>query len=157
LPKRSLRETTNKEGEPTVGKFNKDAAIIAQNATAPAAALAAAIINANPDHVTTTESALALFDQVREHIYNGSLMLAGVESVVEFLDATPARREPAAHGGGGGSRNNGDAGSVAFNMGKHKGKTIAEVHNEAPDYLTWAVENMRNDYMVKQIRAYLNQ
>lgn len=141
--------------------FNKDAAIVAQNATGPAAQLCAAIIMANPSHDggTTTESALALFDTVRTHIFNGSMLLGGVENAVEFLNATPAPRTSGGSkpsSGGGGSRG-GNPGEVTFTVGKHKGKTIAEVHAEAPDYLTWCVENMagKNDFLVGKIKAFL--
>lgn len=136
-------------------KFNKDAVIVAQNATIPAVNLAAAIITANPERVTTTESALELFDAIRTHIFEGSMALAGVEDVEAFIDAMPSRapsRGGAPRSNGGGNQSPGD---VTFNVGKHKGESIAAVHASDPEYLTWAVEKMRNDFMVTRIKSYL--
>lgn len=144
--------------------FNKDAAIIAQNATTPAANLAAAIITANPAHATTTESALALFDAVREHIYNGSLLLAGVDSAVEFLGATPTAPAARPSGGGGGRGKpsggrgapaSGNAGETVVNMGKHRDKTIADIHGEDPEYVTWMADKCSNDFLKRQAKAFL--
>jgi len=136
--------------------FNKDAVIVAQNATAPAVNLAAAIIEANRERPTTTESALRLFDEVHTHIFNHSMLLGGVESVVEFLNAKPAPQSSGPRGttrpsSAPSSRNPGD---TVVNMGKHKGKTIAEIHDEAPDYLTWLVEKGNNDFLRRQITAF---
>lgn len=136
--------------------FNKDAVIVAQNATAPSVALTAAIIAANPDKATTTDSALRLFDEVHTHIFNHSMLLGGVENAVEFLNAKPAPQSSGPRGttrpsSAPGSRNPGD---TVVNMGKHKGKTIAAIHEEAPDYLTWLVDKGNNDFLRKQIQAF---
>jgi broad specificity phosphatase PhoE len=115
--------------------FNKDHAIIAQNATAPAAQLTAAIIGANPEHATTTESAKALFDNIRTHIFQGSLALAGGA-------ADPVDEDPAL---------------ISFNSGKMAGKTIAEAHAEDPTYITWVIEKGPNAYMKAKCKAFLGQ
>lgn len=133
-------------------RFNKDAVIVAQNATMPAVQLCCAIIAANDSKPTTTESALALYDQVHQHVFEQSMLMGGVDSVESFLEAEPAPSR--------GTRTNSDPGSVAFRgSGKHAGKTIAEVHAEDPEYLTWAIteKGLRNQYMVQQIRAFLGQ
>lgn len=153
-----MNETESEARMPN--RFNKDAVIVAQNATIPAVQLAAAIITANPERVTTTESALALFDEVRTHIFEGSMALAGVEDIEAFIDTVPSRAPSGRGGSGGGApRNNGGGnqapGDVAFNVGKHKGETIAQVHESDPEYLTWAVDKMRNDFMVTRIKSFL--
>lgn len=132
-------------------RFNKDAVIVAQNATMPAVQLCCAIIGANPDRATTTESALALYDTVHQHIFTQSMLMGGVDSVEAFLEASPSSA---------GTRTSTDPGAVTFRgSGKHAGKTIADVHAEDPEYLTWAVSDkgLRNSYMVGQIRAFLGQ
>lgn len=49
-----------------------------------------------------------------------------------------------------------EPGIYVLPKGKHKGMTIAEVHEEAPDYLKWAVENW-TDQTGQLIRKYLDQ
>lgn len=143
-------------------RFNKDAVIVAQNATMPAVTLAAAIMAANPEHATTTESALRLYDAVHSHVAEKSMQFGGVESLEDFLEAEPASNSRGPRGNTTsptrqGAPSGGDPGSVQFNSGKHRGKSIAEVHASEPDYLTWAVEKLRNEYMVGRISAYLAQ
>lgn len=115
--------------------YNKDQSIMAQNAATGAVRLVAAIIEANPAHPTTAESALALFDRVRVHIYNGSMTLAG-----GVPDAVATPESP---------------GDLTFNYGKNKGKTIAECHAEDPTYITWVIDKGSNEYMRDACKAFL--
>lgn len=85
------------------------------------------------------------------------MALGGVDDIEAFMEAVPSR----APSGGGGSRPRGNGGGnqapgdVTFNVGKHKGESIAAVHGSDPEYLTWAVEKMRNDFMVSRIKSFL--
>lgn len=115
--------------------FQKDQAIIAQNAATAAGPIVAQIIGANPKHPTTVESALALFDRVRTHIYSGSMELAGGLPIAAAEPETP--------------------GDTVFNGGKHAGKTIAEVHAEDPSYITWSIDKGKNDFMRRACQAFL--
>lgn len=115
--------------------FQKDRAIVAQNAATAAGAIVASIITANPKHPTTVESALTLFDRVRTHIFNGGMELAGG---MPTGAVTPD-----------------DPGSVVFNYGKNKGKTVAQAHAEDPTYITWVIDKGNNDYMRDACKAFL--
>lgn len=45
---------------------------------------------------------------------------------------------------------------IEFQVGKHKGKKIAEVFMEAPGYIRWAAENM-NNFTGKACKAFLQE
>lgn len=132
-----------------MGFFNKDKAIIAQNSASVAANLTAAIIAANPEKATTTESALALFDTVRSHIFGGSVALAE-----EAAQAPGPRAASKPAGAQSAAPATGDPGDVTLTMGKHRGKTLAQVDNEDPTYLTWILEKGTNAELKSAVRAY---
>lgn len=41
--------------------------------------------------------------------------------------------------------------SYTFTFGKHKGKTLKEVYEEAPDYIDWLIGNTKDERMLKMI------
>ena len=55
-----------------------------------------------------------------------------------------------------GQRDNSELGKVVYPMGKHKGKTIAQIANEAPSYLEWVRDNVEKE-VGNTVRAFLEQ
>jgi hypothetical protein len=49
-----------------------------------------------------------------------------------------------------------DAGDYVFGSGKHDGKTISEVADEAPDYLDWYAQNVKRGEAVEKVKDFLN-
>lgn len=129
--------------------FSKEHAIIAQNSATAAAAIVAAEVAAGEN------DSLDRFNKVRLEIFNGTLALAGTEAVVERMESPSRPSSSPRSGGGVGNYDN--VGEIAFNSGKHQGKTIAEVYEEAPDYIEWAAEKLRNDFMRKKCEKYLDE
>jgi len=130
--------------------YNKEFAIAAQNAATAAATL-----------LSGTGAGIDTFESVRTAIFNGTVALGGAESVIEAFEAGPATVSapevvssyvppaPSQVASSG-------AGSVAFNGGKHQGKTIAQVHAEDASYIEWAADKMKNTFMQNKCREYLN-
>ena len=44
-----------------------------------------------------------------------------------------------------------EADNYKFTFGKHKDKTLKEVYEEAPDYITWMINNTKDERMLKLI------
>lgn len=134
--------------------FDKDKAIIAQNSATAAAAIVASL------GATYVDDALVIFDQVREHIFRGTLELAGVETVIETFEGpvTPAATAPTAPtlapttssapiGGG--------AGSVVIKFGKYRDQSLQAIYEQAPDYVEWLAEKGNNEFMKNKAREFL--
>lgn len=147
--------------------FSKEHAIIAQNSATVAAALV------GPG--ATVEQ----FEEVRRQVFNGTLALAGAESVVEAFEsptsvaqavaaptypqAAPAYEpfpQPSP------SFDPSGPGGVELKFGKYKGQTIAQVWADpTPDprsgepagrgWLEWAAANTNNDFVKSKIREFL--
>lgn len=136
--------------------FNKENAIIAQNSATAAAAIVSAIINVSgevlPDVIKTT------FDDIREHIFNGTLALGGTEMVVNTFEAPTSVAEVVGEttASSGFSINSSGAGATVLKFGKHRGKTIAEVAREDRGWLDWAAQNTNNDFVKTKIREFLS-
>lgn len=134
--------------------YNKDYAIAAQNAATAAATL-----------LQGTGAGIDTFESVRQAIFEGTMTLGGMETVITTIESSsvadnvtsiqqaapqpqqvPATQPTASH----------SAGDLEFRNGKHSGKTIAQVYAEDSSYITWAADNLRNDFMKNKCREYLN-
>jgi hypothetical protein len=135
--------------------FSKDHAIIAQNSATAAATIYSAI---GPQ-----EWSKDLYEQIRTDIFNGSIGLAGAETVVQTFespssvgeivrDAAPAPQQNSGFSASSG----GNAGATVLKFGKHRGKTIAQVASEDPGWLDWASQNTNNDFVKTKIREFLS-
>lgn len=135
--------------------LNVQAVIVAQNA-----ATATATLLAGETFASETEM-LETFARIQTSIFNTSFLLAGVESVVEMLDATPAPAAPRSsaprNSGGGAGGNNADPGSLAFNSGKKRGQTISDVYADDPSYIEWCARELKNDFMRGKCELFLSQ
>lgn len=151
-----------------MGTFSKDAAIIAQNAGTTSAALLERL-NVSYDSV---EDLLADFDQVRDAVFQGSISLAGAETVLDVFeysenDKSKSRggynRGGSSSGGGnrqatsdgGGGSNGGAPGDTELNFGKHRGKTISDVYDEDSEYVEWLAEKANSTFVKRQAREFL--
>lgn len=131
-------------------QLDRDKSIIAQNA----GTTAAAIFNNLYDQWDP-----AAYDAIRLHVFNGSLELAGVETVVEVFTsadvdpvATRGFDAPAATNG-----NDDHGAGVALRFGKYKGQTIAQVAQTADGvgWLNWAARESNNDFIQKKAKEYI--
>lgn len=97
------------------------------------------------------------FVELRDQILANSLEVQGVTSLTQGTGATPI--SSARSSGGPAVSADGDYTNVEFKGGKHQGKTIGQVFEEAPDYLEWIAGNdsYKNDYMRTRIVAFLAQ
>lgn len=139
--------------------FDKDKAIMAQNSATAAAAIVASL------GISDVAQATSTFDDVRQHIFRGTLELAGVETVIETFEgplggatANPGFTEPQAPtlapatssapiGGG--------AGSVVIKFGKYRNQSLQAIYDQAPDYVEWLAEKGNNEFMKNKAREFL--
>ncbi len=134
--------------------FSKDRLIVAQNSATAAAAIVASMRASD-----SVEGLLAAFDEIRSHIFEGSIAFAdgAIAGQTEVQQAV-SNHTPARSGGGGGSS---DAGAgVAFKFGKHSGSTIAEVYastadGAGPSYIEWVSRESNNDFMKAKATEFL--
>lgn len=141
--------------------FSKDASIVAQASAHDASAMVAALITAGV--VADVDSAIETAERIQRAQFDVSMQLATATTVVEGMDQGGPRGRR--NNGGGGNRApqqsepatvDADPGAFLIRQGKHKGKTIAQVHEEAPTWLDWCVEKMRpEDAHVVNAKAYL--
>lgn len=151
-----------------MGTFSKEAAIIAQNAGTTAAALIERL-NVTYDSV---EDLVADFESIRSAVFNGTISLAGAETVIDVFEAGERNNRG---GFGGGNRNGGgaggryfskgsqgggggnhpeDPGDIVVNFGKHRGKTISSIADEDPEWLEWAADNCSNTFIKNKIKQF---
>lgn len=118
-----------------------------------ASAIAAAFITSGA--VTTVQEAIDIFGEVLDATFAQCEALKGTLPEPE----APAKRSYTKRGGGGkssgGGGGNTDPGSLEIRSGKHAGETIAAVYDDDPDYLQWCVENLKNEFLVGRIEAFL--
>lgn len=126
--------------------FNKDRAIIGQNAATAAATLLAG-----------TGASYEDFEELRTAIAEGSLAFA--DGVIEGQTESAPRRSggggyrPRSTGGGGQSN---DAGAgVSIKFGKYRGRTIEDVYSEDPEYIQWLAESSTNDFIKSKSAEFL--
>ena len=138
--------------------LDKDKAIIAQNSATAAAAIVAAEISAG-----RAVDPAARFDEVRTHIFNGTIALGGAEMVVETFTTPPAgvpttaapaaapapASSPSVLGGGQ------DPGTLELKFGKYRGQTVAQVFNSDVEWLKWVAREGNNEFMKGKVREYL--
>ena len=132
--------------------YNKEYAIAAQNAATAAATL-----------LGGTGASKEQYDDVREHIFKGTLALAGAESVIVAFEgesyaepqavSTPQVVQSYAPAAPASGPNELD--SFVVNSGKHSGKTFAQIRAEDPGWLTWASDNLKNDFVRRKAQQYL--
>jgi hypothetical protein len=128
---------------------DREKSIIAQNA-----GTTAANIVGNYDGSEPLSDYLNRFDEVRRHVFNGTLAYAGAESVVERFEGAStaptvsALKPPAAN-------TSSDVGSIVLKSGKYQGKTIAQVAEEDISYLEWTAENSKNTFLKDKAAAFL--
>lgn len=129
--------------------YNLDRAIVAQNSATAAATIVAALVGAG-----VTDAVTETFDEVRTHIFEGTLALA--DGIIEGQDVqnTPPARSASTPRGGGGNANDAGAG-VRLKFGKYEGKTIAEVYSTDPQYVEWLAETSNNDFIKGKTAEYL--
>lgn len=126
-----------------------------------AAAIVAALITTGGIE-PTVEGALAAFDDVLVGVYNSGNALKGTDAVVEQMRNAPAEAPRRSFGGGNGggkpAGGNGTAGSLEFRSGKDgvRGRTIAQVYEDDPQYIEWAAAELKNDFMRKKCAEFLD-
>ena len=137
--------------------LDRDSSIIAQNAGSTAAAIYTALVKNRGDETFNPEE----YEAIRLHVFQGTLELAGAETVVETFEggAKPAyAAKPGGgsdNGGGGGRSTYSGSGNIDVKFGKHRGKTISEIYDEDPGWLEWAAEKANNDFVKQHARKFL--
>lgn len=146
------------EGTPIL---DRDRSIIAQNAGTTAANLVASAVAAGTLAPATIDELVSTFDDLRTQVFNGTLSLAGAQSVVESFEgggaptATSSAPTSAPAASGGGSRPNAD---LEIKVGKYRGKTIGHVfdnEDEGDSYLEWMSQNINNDFLRAKVTEFL--
>lgn len=132
--------------------MNKDLSIIAQNAGTTAGNIVSALIASGKVEGFDAD----LYNEIRREVFNGSLDLAGAESVVVAFEGGGSTSSA---GGSdyvttstGGSAPHAD---FEINSGKHRGKTLAAIDREDRSWLEWAADKLNNDYARKRIVEYV--
>lgn len=129
--------------------YNKEYAIASQNAATAAATL-----------LSGTGASYEEFERTRTAIFNGTIHLAGAETIVQVFEAeTPSSvtaqqvvQETRSEVTAGGPRPNAD---LAVNSGKHAGKTLAQIQAVDPGWLEWASTELRNDFLRTRVKEFL--
>jgi len=145
--------------------LDRDLSIIAQNAGSTAAAILGPVQGDLNEY-------LAAYDHVRQHVFSGTLALAGgqqplsVAQVAASLGATPvaAAPAPAAPAAPAAAPAGVPFADEVVNFGKHRGKTLAAIdaipadskgQNSGRSYLEWLRDNTNNAGMKSKVTAYL--
>lgn len=137
--------------------FDRERGIAAQNAGTTAANLVASAVAAGTLAPASVDELVIEFEQLRTTVFQGTLALAGAETIVETFESptTPAADSfdaPAVAPAASGARPHAD---VAVKIGKHKGKTIGQIFQEDEGWLEWASQNVSNDWLKGRIREFL--
>lgn len=127
-----------------------------------ASAITAALITSGV--IDTEEGALDSFRALLPEVFAACEELKGTLPEAEAPARASRGRAPARGRSGGRSSGGGSQtapGDTDFRGGKFAGKTIAEVYaldnddEDGPGYLDWCVANLKNDFMVSRIEAFL--
>lgn len=139
--------------------LDRDMSIIAQNAGTAAGNIYAALVKNRGDGAFNPEE----YEAIRLHVFQGTLELAGAETVVEVFEgdaSEKAQPQRPVYGtrsnndnGGGGSGSG--SGNIEVKFGKHRGKTISEIYDEDEGWLRWAADNANNDFVRKHAQKFL--
>jgi hypothetical protein len=124
---------------------DREKSIIAQNA-----GTTAANIVGNYDGSEPLADYLNRFDEVRRHVFNGTLAYAGAEAVVEHFENEPPKQAPQTS-----ANTSSDIGSIVLKSGRYAGKTIAQVGSEDISYLEWTAKNSKNTFLKDKAAAFL--
>lgn len=136
--------------------FIKDNAIIAQNAGTSAAAIVSAMVESGAYGLDTMGDVMEAFNAIRTDIFQGSLELAGVSDPSEVPADAPRRS-----GGGGGRRSSGGGSNgktpetYSLTFGKYNGRTIADIHEDDPEYVEWLADKANEAFVKKLARQAL--
>lgn len=132
--------------------FSKDHAIIAQNSATGAAAIVAQMQTNN------LEETLALFDAVRTHIFEGTLVLSERSDVTTPATGTFTKKSFERSGNSGTSANGytDDAGAgIIMKFGKYAGRSIGDVYESDSEYITWLSEKSNNDFLRNKATEFI--
>lgn len=139
-------------------QLDRDKSIIAQNAGTTAAAIYNAIVTGSEWRTVGFDA--ELYDSIRLHVFNGTLELAGAETVVEVFNgpnpdySQPVQSTPPSASG------SGDHGAgVTLNFGKYKGQTIQQVADSGDQgvgWLNWVARESNNDFIKKKAAEFLD-
>lgn len=77
------------------------------------------------------------------YIYAGEDLPESAEE--DTTDIPTKKQDPAPRAESAPKKQDIDYGKVTMPFGKHRGKTLSEIYNEAPDYIEWLAENSNND------------
>ena len=131
--------------------YLKEYAIAAQNAGSTAATLYASLVAAGQVTGFQPET----YNEIRKAVFNGTLNLAGAETIVEGLESPPTERFPSDAPAGTPGRQN--PANVVINFGRHRNKTIGDVDVEDHDYIEWLAESSNNDFIKRVAREFLGK
>jgi hypothetical protein len=130
-------------------QLDRERSIIAQNAGTTAATIYVGLLSNG--YVSDFDP--EVYNRLRTEVFNGTLALAGAESIVENFEGNTSDVVVAPTSGStGSSKPNGD---LEIRAGKHAGKTIAQVAEEDESYLDWAAKNLKNDFLRGKIEEFL--
>lgn len=119
--------------------FNKDRAIIGQNAATAAATILAGT------GATTDE-----FEALRTSIAEGSLAFADDGLAAS---ATPPAGSPQRGGSGGQSTDHGAG--VVVKFGQYSGQTIEAIHSQDAEYVQWLADSSNNPFIKGKAAEFL--
>lgn len=140
--------------------MDRDRSIIGQNAGTTAAALLTTAVQAGVVAPATLDDLLETYDTIRTSVFNGSLALAGAQSVVEKFEpgydpSSDVGRDRLQSVPTGGGKPHAD---VEVKVGKYRGKTIGAIYDLGEDgagWLEWASQNLSNDWLKGRIAEFL--
>lgn len=141
-----------------MGKFDRDMSIIAQNAGSTAASIYNALLSSRGQDQTFDPDE---YEAIRLFVFQGTLELAGAETVVEKFEGTttPSTTPAVEHPDHPDTRHNPDSeapyADTVVKFGKHRGKTIAKIDEEDRGWLEWCAGNSNNDFVKKATERYL--
>lgn len=126
--------------------FSTEYSIVAQNAANVAAILVGNLT------VEDTDDLLAKFETIRNAVFRNTIALAETDTPPDRQSSTFTRRTGSPPRRTGGQDNPGD---LIIRFGKHAGRTVAEVYELEPDYLTWMADNYKNDGVRETVARFL--
>lgn len=134
--------------------LDRDSSIIAQNAGTTAAAIYNALVAQRGDTTFDPEE----YEAIRLHVFQGTLSLAGAETVVEVFEGSgtaqasstyPAPQAVASPSGG---KPNAD---LVINFGKHRGKTVETIDKTDRSWLEWVARESNNEFVKSRVAKFL--
>jgi len=142
--------------------LDRDSSIIAQNAGTIAANIYGSLVAQRGDTSFDPEE----YEAIRLHVFQGTLSLAGAETVVEVFEgagytagagvandpgANKFRQAADAVPSGGGKPD----GNFVVNFGKHRGKTLDAINAVDRGWLEWVARESNNEFVKGRVAKYL--